>query len=224
MFYSRRRKYSNAGQKHEVTNRTHGGELPTVEDSESLFGCDRDGVLELGINLFALSLVLISWETQPDQAINYPSWVGVLSWTYLLSLLALQRAPLVSISLKRHAWYHATCLYGLHWILTVMVVCCVTFQSGFPNLTSPLASGLEVTTYLLYYALWTPISVVATERDQAASHGQERSANLFELATFSWLDPLIWMGYRKRLEKEDVLQLANKETSRSILHAFHLNA
>jgi hypothetical protein len=49
---------------------------------------------------------------------------------------------------------------------------------------------------------------------------REPLASLFSLASFSWVDPLIWKGYWKPLESCDIWNLRTDDIAVSVLSAF----
>lgn len=76
--------------------------------------------------------------------------------------------------------------------------------------------GLLTTTWLFCSSLLRPVSIVAMESNSNGTI-RERKVSLLALATFSWLDPVILKGLRKRLELRDIWRLVETDTSRKIL-------
>ncbi|XP_069159719.1 multidrug resistance-associated protein 1 [Procambarus clarkii] len=92
--------------------------------------------------------------------------------------------------------------------------------------------SLRLSVYCLYF-FFTVLMVIlncfgdATPRYLKYPRGQnpspEESASFFSRITFSWLDSLIWRGYRKPLVQADTWDLSFKNTSRYTVHKWDSN-
>lgn len=173
-------------------------------------------------------LVLTSWSTDTQNGINVQGWVGELSWTYLTLLLFLRGGLMTSIPSLRarkalgiDLFHHSACLYGLHWSITAIVVRSSYLKSGELLWWTPLSLGFAVTTFLLGLALSRPLFVVAVEASPASAGGsKERKASILSLATFSWLDAIVFKGVRKRLEMQDIWKLVDSDCSPRIMNEY----
>ena len=177
--------------------------------------------LEPSLIAYGLTLVISSCSFTATHLPNYPAWVGVITWTYLLGLCTIRASQNpASIQLVNSIWTHTLLLYGLHWSITAVVFYKATMESETVQLMSPLGQGLLVTSLLLGKLLWEPIMPMATLAGPNNFHSVEKRASIVELATFSWLDPLIWTGFRKRLEVRDIWGLIYSDTSSVAVNKF----
>ncbi|KAL4784201.1 hypothetical protein BJX76DRAFT_232079 [Aspergillus varians] len=152
-----------------------------------------------------------------------PAVARLISWSYLL-FLVLVRLLLSVRQLHPSAglWNHTTTLYGLQWLFTIFV-----FRSAIIHPISRRAltfSAIEfsLSTFLVLLSVTTrrgnkPVLVPHEEGLEPAKHPV---ASLLSLATFSWLDPLIFKGYRQSLELEDVWNLTASQKASTVLEDF----
>ncbi|KAL2830906.1 hypothetical protein BDW59DRAFT_140932 [Aspergillus cavernicola] len=152
-----------------------------------------------------------------------PAMARLVSWSYIL-FLVLVRLLLSIRQLHSSAklWNHTTILYGLQWLLTIFV-----FRSAviYPISRRALTySTLEfsLSSFLLLLSVTTrrgnkPVLVPHEEGLEPARHPV---ASLLSLATFSWLDGLIFKGYKQSLELEDVWNLTASQKAATVLEDF----
>ena len=171
----------------------------------------------LGINLAAL--LTQAWGHKGTLAA-----IGeVATWAYIfvlvcIRLLTAARKP----SRIPNLWYHTAPLYIVQWILVALL-----FRSQIIHPRSPRAQGLMVadfvTTSLLAVIAVTSrkgnrVVVLEYEDDLEPSH--EPLANLFSIATFGWVDSIVWQGYKKPFELSDVWNLAAKDKAAAVIADF----
>jgi ABC-type multidrug transport system fused ATPase/permease subunit len=152
-----------------------------------------------------------------------PAVARLISWTYILFLTVTR---FLLSTTDRHIaprlWNHTAVLYAVQWLLTVFV-----FRSAIIHPLSRRALVLtcvefSLSTGLLLLALTIrrgnkPVLVQHEEGLEPPPHP---TASLLSLATFSWLDPLIFKGYRQTLELEDVWNLTVSQHAGAILQDF----
>lgn len=152
-----------------------------------------------------------------------PAAARLISWAYILFLVAV-RLLLSARDLHPlpRLWNHTAVLYGLQWLFTVFV-----FRSSIihPLSTRALAhSAVEfsLSTLLLLIALTTRRGnkAVLLQHEDGLEPPRHPTASLFSLATFSWLSPLIYKGYRQPLELEDVWNLTLSQKAAVVLEDF----
>lgn len=152
-----------------------------------------------------------------------PAVARAISWAYIFSLAA---ARLISSSRKQKTtprlWNHTAALYSLQWLFTVFI-----FRSAIIHPRSRLALTLTVLEFILCTILL--LITVSTRRGNKAVLVQHEddlepprhpTASLLSLASFSWINPLIFKGYRQTLEIEDVWNLTLSEHAGSVLADF----
>ncbi|RMJ22071.1 ATP-dependent bile acid permease [Aspergillus sp. HF37] len=152
-----------------------------------------------------------------------PAAARLISWGYILFLvtvrLLLSTRDLHSLP---RLWNHTAALYGLQWLFTVFV-----FRSSIIHPLSRRALTYSVvefslSTLLLLIALTTRRGnkAVLIQREDGLEPPKHQTASLFSLATFSWLSPLIFKGYRQPLELEDVWNLSLSQKAAIVLEDF----
>ncbi|KAK4690967.1 hypothetical protein P7C71_g5935, partial [Lecanoromycetidae sp. Uapishka_2] len=62
--------------------------------------------------------------------------------------------------------------------------------------------------------------IVALDYEDDLEPSQEPLANLFSIATFGWVDAIVWQGYRKTFELSDVWNLAARDKAAAVLADF----
>ena len=172
---------------------------------------------ELGINLAAL--VAEAWGRKGTIA----AIAGVTSWAYIfvlvsIRLLATSKTP----SRIPNLWYHTAFLYVIHWVLVALL-----FRSQVIHPRSHRAQNLMIASFVSVTLLaiiavtsrkGNKVVMLEYEGDLEPSH--EPLANLFSIATFGWVDAIVWKGYRKTFELSDVWNLAAKDKAAAVTADF----
>ncbi|KAL4931668.1 putative ABC bile acid transporter [Aspergillus undulatus] len=152
-----------------------------------------------------------------------PAVARLISWSYLLFLVLVrllfsvrQLQPLARL------WNHTTALYGLQWLCTVCVFRSSVIYPMSRRTMTFSAIEFSLSSFLLLLSVSTrrgnkPVLVPHEEGLEPARHPV---ASLLSLATFSWLDPLIFKGYRQSLELEDVWNLTASQKASTVLEDF----
>ena len=116
-------------------------------------------------------------------------------------------------------WYHTAALYGVQWVLNILV-----FRSQLIHPRSSLTQALTTTEFTLTSLLFLIAlssrkgnKAVELEYEGDLEPSREPLASVFSLATFSWVDPIVWTGYRKTLEQSDVWNLIPQDKAANIL-------
>lgn len=144
-------------------------------------------------------------------------------WTYILVLTCLRLVlPNTRHNFLPKLWNHTAALYCLQWLLTVIL-----FRSSIIHPRSQLAHAIAAADF----ALASLLALIATterkgnravllkyEGNLEPSH--EPLASLFSLATFSWVDAIVWKGYMKTFELSDVWNLRPRDRVDSVLAEF----
>ncbi|ODM20810.1 hypothetical protein SI65_03863 [Aspergillus cristatus] len=154
---------------------------------------------------------------------SLPAIGKLVSWGYIL-FLALVRLVLSTLDLDSlpRIWNHTAVLYGLQWVFTVLV-----FRSAIIHPMSKRAQTFNVVEFALSSVLlcvtllsrrgnkpvWVP-------REDGLEPPRHPMASLFSLATFSWLSPLIYKGYRQPLELDDIWNLTTSQKAAAVLEDF----
>ncbi len=174
---------------------------------------------ELAIHLAAL--LTDAWVHYP----SVPALAGVVTWAYIAVLASLR---LVSSSFSRlsfpRLWYHTAILYGLQWLFTALL-----FRAAIIHPRSKLGQNLRSADFALV-SLLALIALtsrrgnrpVKLEYEGDLVPSKEQTASVMSLATFSWVDAIVWKGFRKTYELSDVWNLAPKDKAAAILSDYRL--
>lgn len=169
---------------------------------------------EVGINLAAL--LTRAWGDNGTLA----AIAGLSTWGYIFALTS---ARLLLANSKRLAvskvWNHTAILYGLQWLFTVLL-----FRSAIIHPRSRRAQvfmivdfGLATLLGLVALTTRKGNKAVILEYEDNLEPSREPLANLFSIATFGWVDTIVWKGYTKTLELSDIWNLAPKDKAARIL-------
>lgn len=168
--------------------------------------------------LIAINIVALITQTCVQRG-RIAAIVGLLTWVYVLVLVTLRlflgntkwRVP--------HLWNHTTTIYGFQWLFAL-----VLFRSVLIHATSRLALILgvvefSVITLLFGIALTTRKGnkTVLMEWEDNIEPSREPLASLLSLATFAWVDPILWQGYKEPLEIDRVWNLIPRDKAANVL-------
>lgn len=145
---------------------------------------------------------------------------SVAAWAYIAALTSLR---LLFTSTSRLSfpklWYHTASLYGIQWLCTILL-----FRSEIIYPRSKAALALTsvhfgLTTVLTLIALMSRKGNKAVELEYEGDlePSREPLASVLSLATFSWVDPIVWKGYQKTTEMSDVWNLNPMDKASTIL-------
>ncbi len=167
----------------------------------------------------ALSVVALSTHAWGRYG-SYAAISGLATWAYILALAVLRLllpGPRISQDLK--LWNHTTALYALQWMLIVLL-----FRSAIIHPGSKQAQILMIVQFVLssILALIAITSrkgnkVVVLEYEDDIEPSKEPLASLLSIATFGWVDAIVWQGYKKAYEISDVWNLAPKDKAAVVL-------
>ncbi|KAI9760209.1 MAG: hypothetical protein M4579_001825 [Chaenotheca gracillima] len=172
---------------------------------------------EVAISLIAL--LTQAWGSNGDTA----AIASLVTWVYILFLASMR---LLFSSSSKYSfpklWNHTTFLYCFKWLFSVLL-----FRSALVHPRSGRAQGLMITDFVLN-SLLAGIALTARKGNKAIvleyedglEPSREPLASLFSLATFSWVDSIVWQGYKKTFEIGDVWNLAPKDKAAAVLQDF----
>ncbi|EKG15806.1 Putative ABC transporter protein [Macrophomina phaseolina MS6] len=145
---------------------------------------------------------------------------GVVVWAYV-AILASARLLLSNTSRFSfpRLWFHTAFLYCFMWIFEILI-----FRSAIIHPKS------RITQHLVFadFALTTLLALIALtsrkgnrpvelEYEGQIQPSKEPLASVLSLATFGWVDAIVWQGYKKTFEMTDVWNLAPKDKAAAIL-------
>ena len=196
--------------------------------TESVVSRPRAGIAIVAVEvlclfgLVAINLaVLISRLRGPEGQVA--SIAAVLVWAYI-SMLACWRllATFLNWQSTPRLWHHTASLYCLQWILST-----VLFRSAFIQPPSKLSRDLTISQFALVTVL--AVLAITTRRgnrdvlltyEDGTKPSPEPLASFASLMTFSWLDPLIRLGYKRPLEIVDIWNVLPQEKASRVINDF----
>ncbi|KAI0397302.1 P-loop containing nucleoside triphosphate hydrolase protein [Xylariaceae sp. FL0594] len=168
--------------------------------------------------LIATNVIALTTQSYVERG-HVAAIVGLLTWVYVLVLVTLRlflgntkwRIP--------RLWNHTAAIYGFQWLFAL-----VLFRSVLIHANSNLSLILgvvefSVTTLLFGIAVTTRKGnkTVLLEWEDNLEPSREPLASLFSLATFAWVDPILWQGYKEPLEIEKVWNLIPRDKAANVL-------
>ncbi|KAF2841560.1 hypothetical protein M501DRAFT_928819 [Patellaria atrata CBS 101060] len=145
------------------------------------------------------------------------------TWVYVAILASLR---LLLSSSSRFSfprlWYHTSFIYIFLWIFTTLM-----FRSAIIHPLSRLSRDLTIANFSLVSLLAT-IALTSRKGNKAVEleyegdlePSKEQTASVLSLATFGWVDGIVWKGYKKTYELSDVWNLAPKDKAAWVLNDY----
>lgn len=145
---------------------------------------------------------------------------NITVWSYIATLASLR---LLFSSTSKWSfpklWYHTAFIYGFQWLFSTML-----FRSALIHPRSDIQQKLAIADFVLVSLLFI-ISLCSRKGNKAVEleyegdilPAREPTASVFSLATFSWVDPIVWTGYKKTYELSDVWNLAPKDKAAAVI-------
>jgi len=144
---------------------------------------------------------------------------GFLTWTYVFILTTLRLFFSDTRWRIPKLWDHTAVIYTAQWLFIIII-----FRSAVIHPRSKLAQILVIVEFSLS-SLVFGIAIttrkgnkaVALEWEGDIEPSKEPLASVFSIATFSWVDAIVWQGYKKTFEINDVWNLIPKDKAANIL-------
>ncbi|EUC42886.1 hypothetical protein COCMIDRAFT_7610 [Bipolaris oryzae ATCC 44560] len=169
---------------------------------------------QLGLHIAIL--VTHAWGTHAKIA----AIASVAVWAYVAVLASLR---LLFSSTSRFSfpplWYHTAFIYGCQWVFSILL-----FRSAIIHPRSTVHQKLMIGDFTLVSLLFLIAlcsrkgnKTVHLEYEGDIAPAREPIASVFSLATFSWVDPIVWTGYKKTYELSDVWNLPSKDKAAAVI-------
>ena len=201
--------------------------LTKTRPGKSLVQPDRprgQGLIILVEVFLVICLISCHWIglcTPPESFAT--SLVGLVTWSYVLilvsiRLLALQR-PLHFLP---RLWYQTAWLYGTYWIISALLLrSAVIHPRQYLSQALIIAKFCFISTLaLIAFVARKGNEVVLLLHEDGIEPSQEPLANLLSGWTYSWVDPVVWKGYKKTLELTDVWNVEAQDQASVVLANF----
>ena len=144
----------------------------------------------------------------------------VITWAYIAILASVRLLSTNSSSFSfPRLWYHTATLYSFQWLFTVLLFRSALIHPRSHQSQSLVIANFALSTLLLLIALLSRKGnkSVELEYEGDIQPSKEPLASMFSLATFLWVDSLIWEGYKRPFELVDVWNLVARDKAAAIL-------
>ena len=172
---------------------------------------------ELGVNLAAL--LTDAWGHKGHVA----AIAGLFGWAYIFTLVILRLFSFNRRSYRLpNLWYHTAFLYIVQWILVALLFRSAILHPRSTRAWSLMIADFSLGTVLALIAIMSRKGnkTVLLDYEDNLEPSHEPLANLFSVATFGWVDAIVWQGYKKPLELSDVWNLATRDKAAAVLTDF----
>ncbi|KAL2016763.1 hypothetical protein VTK56DRAFT_3111 [Thermocarpiscus australiensis] len=147
---------------------------------------------------------------------------GLIVWVYVLLLTSLRlflgntpwRVPRI--------WNHTAAIYSCQWLFSLVI-----FRSVLIHPSSRLTQTLVIVEFALTSLLFgMAISTrkgnktIILEWEDGIEPGRENLTSLFSRYTFSWVDSIIWAGWKEPLDIKRVWNLLPKDKAAAVLASY----
>ncbi|UPX12550.1 Transporter of the ATP-binding cassette (ABC) [Ascochyta rabiei] len=145
---------------------------------------------------------------------------NIAVWSYIATLASLRLlfSSTSSWSFPK-LWYHTAFIYGFQWLFSTLLL-----RSAIIHPRSDVQQKLAIADFVFVSLLFI-ISLTSRKGNKAVEleyegdilPAREPTASVFSLATFSWVDSIVWTGYKKTYELSDVWNLAPKDKAAAVI-------
>lgn len=201
--------------------------LTTSQDNRSYVKVDRPKgelwvvVVEELVVLAELAihvaiLLTQAWGEKGDQA----SMIAVAVWVYVTALASVRLLfSVTAASSFPRLWFHTAFIYGFFWLFTVMKFRSATIHPVSDRHTSLVIADFALASSLLMISMASRKGNTAVELkyEDGLEPSKEQVASLFSIATFAWVDAIVWRGFKKTYEMADVWNLAPRDKAAAVL-------
>lgn len=174
------------------------------------------------VGLVTTFVIILNTNAWGDNG-TLPAAGKLISWGYIL-FLVLVRFTLSTLKLQSspRLWDHTATLYGLQWLFNILVFRSAVIYPLSKRALTLSAVEFALSTLLVLIAVTTRRGnkAVLVEYEDGLDPPRHPRASLLSLLSFSWLDPLIWKGYKQPLELDDVWNLTPAQKAATVLEDF----
>ncbi|KAH6641243.1 hypothetical protein F5144DRAFT_506344 [Chaetomium tenue] len=149
---------------------------------------------------------------------------GLTVWVYVLMLTSLRlflgntqwRVPYI--------WNHTAAIYSCQWLFTVAIFRSVLIRSSSQLAQTLVIVEFALTSLLFGMALTTRKGnkTILLEWEDGIEPGRENLASLFSHYTFSWVDTIVYSGWKEPLNIKRVWNLLPKDKAAAVLSNYRL--
>lgn len=177
------------------------------------------------ITLAVLSYVALLNSSLSEEYHNFPYalWTFALFWSYnavlaVVRVVYMRRGSVPSGGL----WYHNTFMYLFAWAFSWASVYSARLHP-FNEASKMFHTVVFLLCTVLFIATFStstgnrPVVLYSTGGNEPST---EPKSSLFSLISFSWINPLIWEGYWRPLNTEDIWDLREDDHAYQVLKQF----
>ncbi|KAI0433041.1 multidrug resistance-associated protein, partial [Xylaria sp. FL1042] len=168
--------------------------------------------------LVAVNIIALITETYAGRG-RIAAVVGLLTWAYVLVLVTLRLFLGNTAWRVPHLWGHTTTIYGFQWLFTILLFRSVLIHPSSQMTQVLVVVEFSLTTLLFALGLTTRKGnkTILMEWEDNIEPSREPLASVFSLITFSWIDPILWQGYKEPLEMDKVWNLIPRDKAAAVL-------
>ncbi|KAL2263691.1 hypothetical protein VTK26DRAFT_5634 [Humicola hyalothermophila] len=144
---------------------------------------------------------------------------GLVVWVYVLLLTSLRLFLANTPWRVPRLWNHTAAIYCFQWLFALVIL-----RSALIHPTSRLEQALVIVEFALTSLLFgTAISTrkgnktILLEWEDGLEPSRENLASLFSYYTFSWVDPIVYAGWKEPLTIKRVWNLLPKDKAAAVL-------
>ncbi|KAG5940992.1 hypothetical protein E4U53_007510 [Claviceps sorghi] len=150
---------------------------------------------------------------------RFAAATGLVTWVYALILVCLRLALGGTKWRIPYLWNHTATIYAATWVFNLFI-----FRSAIINPSSQLVQTLICTEFGLITLLFGLAATtrkgnktVLMEWEDGIEPSREPLASLFSLATFAWVDAIVFKGWKKSMDLQDVWNLLPKDKAAAVI-------
>ncbi|KAL1958665.1 hypothetical protein VTO42DRAFT_4008 [Malbranchea cinnamomea] len=175
-------------------------------------------ISEIGINA-----ALLSPAVGTGRLSKAPTIARLSCWIYVF-LLTVTRLLFATTERRNPVklWKHTASLYGLLWLFIVFIFRSVIIHPPSGSIATIVAVDFALSSLLIVLAATTRKGneTLLVQREEGLAPPKDQFASVLSLLSFSWMDSLIWQGWKRSLEICDVWNLRPSYQASAVLMDF----
>ncbi|KAG6006960.1 hypothetical protein E4U21_006580 [Claviceps maximensis] len=170
------------------------------------------------VGLIAISAIALARGAY-GPAGRFAAMTGLVTWIYAFILVCLRLSLGGTKWRVPYLWNHTATIYAASWVFNLFI-----FRSAIINPSSQLVQTLICTEFGLITLLFGLAATtrkgnrtVLMEWEDGIEPSREPLASLFSLATFAWVDAIVYKGWKQSMELKDVWNLLPKDKAAAVI-------
>ncbi|WEW55998.1 Transporter of the ATP-binding cassette (ABC) [Emydomyces testavorans] len=172
---------------------------------------------QVGVNAAAVASLATHGEPTIPAIARLSAWLYVLLLVFARLFVSIRERPSVP-----KLWDHTAALYGFLWLFIVFIFRSVIIHPDKHPDRLFVIIDFALSSFLLLLAATTRKGnkTVLIQQEEDLVPPKDQFASVFSLISFSWMDPMIWQGYKKALEMPDVWNLKPSYQAATVIMEF----